>query len=390
MARKKLNVFSLSFLDIITCGLGAIILLFVLVNAKSAVRLETITADLRAETNLIENQVLDEKKNLIQIRNVLDVTTAELVKTQGLSRRLIEIIKEKEVELADSDKDTLATKSHVNKLKADLKSLEEDVKRLRAGAKAQDELGTKLRSFPGQGDRQYLTDLKMGGRRIMILVDASASMLDETVVGIIRRRNLSTKDKLRSAKWRQTVATVNWLIRRRNFRVADQLKSPKWQQAVATIDWLTTQLPATSKFQIYVFNETAGPLIPDSAGTWLNAGDVDKLNQSVDRMRKLVPQKGTSLLNAFKAIKTMNPPPDNLFLLVDSLPTMGSKKPWGKRVSGKKRLSLFHDAIRQLPAGVPVNIILYPMEGDPFAASAFWKLAADTRGSFFSPSKDWP
>ncbi|MDJ0819505.1 MAG: hypothetical protein QNJ58_25100 [Desulfobacterales bacterium] len=363
MARKKLNVFSLSFLDIITCGLGAIILLFVLVNAKSAVRLDTITADLRAETNLIENQVLDEKKNLIQIRNVLETTTAELVKTQGLSRRLIEIIKEKEVELADSDKDTLATKSHVNKLKADLKSLEEDVKRLRAGAKAQDELGTKLRSFPGQGDRQYLTDLKMGGRRIMILVDASASMLDDTVVGIIRRRNL---------------------------RTPDQLKSPKWQQTVATIDWLTTQLPATSQFQIYAFNETAAPLIPDSAGTWLNAGDVDKLNQSVDRMRKLVPQKGTSLLNAFKAIKTINPPPDNLFLLVDSLPTMGSKKPWGKRVSGKKRLSLFHDAIRQLPAGVPVNIILYPMEGDPFAASAFWKLAADTRGSFFSPSRDWP
>ena len=363
MARKKLNVFSLSFLDIITCGLGAIILLFVLVNAKSAVRRDTITADLRAETNLVENQVLDEKKKLIQIRNVLEETSAELVKTQGLSRRLIEIIKKKEVELADSDQDTLATKSHVNRLKADLKSLEEDVKRLRAGAKAQDELGTKLRPFPGQGDRQYLTDLKMGGRRIMILVDASASMLADTVVGIIRRRNL---------------------------RPADQIKSPKWQQAVATIDWLTTQLPATSKYQIYSFNETAGPLITDSAGIWLDAGDVDKLNQSVARMRKLIPQKGTSLLNAFKAIKTMNPPPDNLFLLVDSLPTMGSKKPWGKRVSGKKRLSLFHDAIRQLPAGVPVNIILYPMEGDPFAASAFWKLAADTRGSFFSPSKDWP
>jgi hypothetical protein len=363
LARKKLNVFSLSFLDIITCGLGAIILLFVLVNAKSAVRRDTITADLRAETNLVENQVLDEKKNLIQIRNVLEETTAELVKTQGLSRRLIEIIKKKEVELADSDQDTLATKSHVNRLKADLKSLEEDVKRLRAGAKAQDELGTKLRPFPGQGDRQYLTDLKMGGRRIMILVDASASMLADTVVGIIRRRNL---------------------------RPADQIKSPKWQQAVATIDWLTTQLPATSKFQIYSFNETAGPLLTDSAGIWLDAGDVDKLNQSVARMRKLVPQKGTSLLNAFKAIKTMNPPPDNLFLLVDSLPTMGSKKPWGKRVSGKKRLSLFHDAIRQLPARVPVNIILYPMEGDPFAVSAFWKLAADTRGSFFSPSKDWP
>jgi hypothetical protein len=363
MKRKKLNVFSLSFLDIITCGLGAIILLFVLVNAKSAARRDTVTSDLRAETHRIESQVLEGKKNLIQIRNVLEKTRAELVKTQGLSRRVLATIKEKEIEVADSDKNTLATKVHVNQLKTDLKSLEEDVKRLRAGAKAQDELGTKLRPFPGHGDRQYLTDLKMGGKRIFILVDSSASMLDKTIVGVIRRRNL---------------------------RIQEKLKSPKWRQAVKTIDWLTTQLPPTSKFQVYTFNETAGPLISGTGGTWLNAGAVDQLNQTVSRMRKLVPQKGTSLLNAFKAIEEMKPPPDNIILLADSLPTMGAKKPWGKRVSGKKRLSLFHDAIRRLPSRVPVNIILYPMEGDPFAASAFWKLAKDTRGSFFCPSKDWP
>jgi len=95
MARKNLNVFSLSFLDIITCGLGAIILLFVLVNAKSAARRDSVTSDLRAETNRIEIQVLEEKKNLIQVRNVLEEIRTELVKTQGLSRRLIDTIKEK-------------------------------------------------------------------------------------------------------------------------------------------------------------------------------------------------------------------------------------------------------------------------------------------------------
>ena len=162
--RKKLNVFSLSFLDIITCGLGAIILLFVLVNAKSAARRDSVTADLRAETNRLEIQVLEGKKDLIRIRNSLEETRAELIKTQGLSRRLIETIQAKKVELADSDKDALAKKNHVNQLKTDLKSLEEDVRRLRAGAKAQETLGTKLRPFAGQGDRQYLTDLKLGGR----------------------------------------------------------------------------------------------------------------------------------------------------------------------------------------------------------------------------------
>jgi hypothetical protein len=361
--RKKLNVFSLSFLDIITCGLGAIILLFVLINAKSAAQRNTVMSDLRGETDRIATEVLDGKKNLIEQRNVLEQTRRELVQTQGLSRRVLEILNNQKHELADSDKDTLATEEHVNRLKADLKSLEEDVERLRAGAKAQDELGKNLRPFPGQGDRQYLTDLKMGGQRIFILVDTSASMLDDTVVGIIRRRNLHEKEKL---------------------------QSPKWQQAVRTVDWLTAHLPATGKYQLYTFNETAAPLTTETAGIWLNAGDVEQLNQSVARMHKLVPQNGTSLLNGFNAIGEMNPAPDNIFLLTDSLPTMGAQKPWSKRVSGKKRLSLFEDAIRRLPSRVPVNIILYPMEGDPFAASAFWKLAKDTGGAFFSPSQDWP
>ena len=194
MKRKKLNVFSLSFLDFISCGLGAVILLFVLVNAKSAARQDAITSDFRAEVSRMERLVLDGKKHLIEARNSLENNRNELVKMQGLSREIIEILNKKKVELADSEKKTLAAKAHVNKLKTDLKSLEEDVKRLRAGAKASDELGSKLRPFPGQGDRQYLTDLKMGGKRIFILVDSSASMLDETIVGIIRRRNYTERE----------------------------------------------------------------------------------------------------------------------------------------------------------------------------------------------------
>ena len=101
MKRKKLNVFSLSFLDIITCGLGAIILLFVLVNAKSAAQRDTVTSELRSEVNRVENQVLEGKKRLIQARNVLEKTQNELVKTQGLSRQVIKIIKESRVELGN-------------------------------------------------------------------------------------------------------------------------------------------------------------------------------------------------------------------------------------------------------------------------------------------------
>ena len=363
MKNRRLSVFSLSFLDCICCGLGAIILLFVIVNAKSAAYRDEVTSDLRGEVSRMEREVLQGKKDLIEARNTLEKILEQLAKTEGLSRRIIALIKEKKVELAYYENETLASKAHINRLKADLKSLEEDVRRLEAGSKADDEYGSKLRRFPGVGDRQYLTDLKMGGDRIFMLVDASASMLADTIVQIIRRRNL--KD-------------------------AQKLKSEKWQQAVSTVDWLVTHLPLTSRFQVYTFNETPSPLIEGTKGTWLDAGNVDRLNETVDRLRKVIPQKGTSLVNAVNALREMRPLPDNIFLLTDSLPTMGARKPLSKRVSGKKRLKLFKEAVRKLPGGVPVNVIMYPMEGDPLAASVFWRLAAETNGSFFCPSRDWP
>jgi von Willebrand factor type A domain len=361
MKRRKLTVFSISFIDCICCGLGAIILLFVVVNSQNTAQRQRVTEELASETNRWELEVLAGRQNLVQARNSLDEISAELAKTEGLSRKILQTLSEKRPELADRDKQTLARREHVNKLKADIQSLEEDVKRLQAGAKREEELGRNLRPFPGQGDRQYLTGLKMGGQRILILLDASASMLDETVVGVIRRRNMSGAEKLRA---------------------------PKWRQAVATVDWLTANLPQDSRVQIYVFNESAAPLL--EGGSWFEAKDVVRLNQAVEKLRRLPPEKGTSLINAFEAAAKMTPAPDNLFLLTDGLPTMGKDKPWGSRVSADKRLSLFRDAVKRLPAGLPVNTILLPMEGDPMAASEFWRLAVDTRGSFMCPAKDWP
>ncbi len=361
MKRRKLTVFSISFIDCICCGLGAIILLFVVVNSQNTAERQRVTAELASETNRWEQEVLEGRRNLVQARNSLEDLTAELAKTEGLSRKILQAFSEKRRELADRDQQTLARREHLDKLKADLTSLEEDVKRLQAGAKREEELGRNLRPFPGQGDRQYLTGLKMGGQRILILVDGSASMLDETVVGVIRRRNMSAAEKLRA---------------------------PKWRQAVATVDWLTANLPPDSRFQIYVFNESAAPLL--EGGTWIEARDVDRLNQAVEKLRRQPPEKGTSLMNAFEAAARMSPAPDNLFLLTDGLPTMGRDKPWGSRVSADKRLSLFREAVKRLPAGLPVNTILFPMEGDPMAASEFWRLAVDTRGAFMCPAKDWP
>jgi len=362
-ARRKLNVFGLAFLDAMTCGLGAVVLLYMVINASVQLRTDSLTKDLSSEVNRIQDEVLEEHHLLVDLRNTLRETIDEHAAASGLSRRLIEQVKEIQVELATFDQTTLARREHINRLKADLKSLEEEARRLSAAIPSDETPGDRMRVHIGDGDRQYLTGLKVGGKRVFFLVDASASMLGDTVVNIIRRRNLSDRQKRSADKWRQTLDTV---------------------------DWLTTQLPQTSKFQIFTFNETARPVIDGSAGDWLDAGDRRVLDEAVQNLERVVPGGGTNLLIGFQAVAAMNPPPDNLTLLVDGLPTQGKSPSRTGTVSAKQRAKLFNRAVKALPKSIPVNVILFPMEGDPLAASAFWKLALAHRGSFMSLSEDWP
>ena len=97
-----------------------------------------------------------------------------------------------------------------------------------------------------------------------------------------------------------------------------------------------------------------------------------------------------SLYNAFDAIRAMTPRPDNVLLITDGLPTQGKSRPSKTKVTNEERIEHFNDAVKRLPKGVPVNTILFPMEGDAFAAAGYWELAVQSKGAFITPSRDWP
>ena len=86
----------------------------------------------------------------------------------------------------------------------------------------------------------------------------------------------------------------------------------------------------------------------------------------------------------------MNPPPDNVYLITDGLPTQGLEAPKGTNVTGMERKRLFEAALKRVSPTIPINTILLPLEGDPVAPSAYWQLARITQGAFLSPSDDWP
>jgi len=361
--RRTTNLFSLSFLDAMTCGLGAVILLYLIVNGSVETKKQEVTGRLRAEVDRMEERVRDARAQLVEVRNAVRLADEERLTTRGLSRRLLAALEEAREELATFELETVAQREQLDSLKTELKNLEEQTKRLSAVVISDETPGNRLRAHIGDGNRQYLTGLKVGGTRILVLLDSSASMLEETVVNVLRVRNLPDDRK----------------------RLAH-----KWQSAVATMRWLSTQLPRNAYFQVYRFAEDAGPVAPELGQGWLEAGDADVLEGVVAAVEDLVPAGGTSLHRAFEAIEELETKPDNIILLTDGLPTMGTSPGSRATVTAKRRLRLFNTAKDLLPRGIPVNIILFPMEGDPMAASAFWKLAMGTRGSFLSPSEDWP
>jgi len=361
--RKTASPINLSFLDIMFCGFGAVVLLVLLLNADTVKARRQVQEELRAQVMRMEQQVEEGENNLLQAGNSLQAAEWELVAVGGRSAQLISMLQTKTERLAGMDKTTLAAKADIRRLQSDLRDLDRENRRLGAEREADQERGRNVRRFLGEGDRQYLTGLKIGGKRILILLDRSASMLDETLVNIIRLRNMSADAKRRAGKWRR---------------------------ALAIVDWLVANLPADSRYQIHTFNVRTTPALPDTGRRWLKVSDQAEMTRVMTRVHDILPADGTSLYHAFSAASAMQPRPDNILLITDGLPTQGKSKPTATKVSAGQRMKHFEEAASLLPPSVPVNSILLPMEGDAYAAAAFWQLAITTRGSFIVPSGEWP
>lgn len=361
MARREVNSSNLSFLDVMFCGFGAVVLLVVLLYGKIvAERLET-HKDLRAqvlatqrEITVSEERVKMRQAALKSVEARLQAARQELYAAQ---KRIADLNAQRQ-----GGPDPAAGDKRVADLEAELQRLQDRVETLRE--EATEGSGAQVAAFAGEGRRQYLSGLKLGGDRVLILLDASASMLDETIVNVIRLRNMPEAQRRSAEKWRKAVRTARWLL---------------------------ANLEPDSKFQLYLFDVQGRPILADTAGQWIAASDSTRMEAIVAKLEnEVVPKSGTSLANAFATVKTLSPRPDNILLITDGLPTQGAAPPRSNTVSGDDRLRLFDRAVRDLGTAIPVNTILLPMEGDAVAAAAFWLLATRTQGSFLTPSRDWP
>src|ERR1700739_1728059 len=240
--RRTFEVFTLSFLDTICCGFGAVILFYTILSAQAgAVRLKEHD-DLSAEVNHLREQVQTGERSLAVLRDTLTRTRERVASATRETNRIVTDLASRREQLSSYDAQTVARREHIEKLKADIHSLEEGNRRLEAGSLERAPLRQQV-SGRSAVERRYINGLILRGKRILILLDASASMLHEDLVAILRLRNQDEAHKRAAAKWRR---------------------------AVAIADWLITQVPAASSYQVLTFNTQAQPLVP---GGWLAGTD---------------------------------------------------------------------------------------------------------------------
>lgn len=352
----------MSFLDVMFCGFGAVVLLVMILNGEVLKKREHQFEDLRAElarASALEGLARERVNELAGEMAGVDRQQSELAtEIEQTSGR----VQSAQRSLQQSEERTKAIAGSIGQFAAQRDALQQATSLLRSKTAEQWDGGKRPVGFSGDGRRQYLTGLELGAERTLILLDSSASMLDETLVNIIRWKILPPESRK---------------------------LAPKWQRSVRSLHWLFANLRPRKQFQVYEFGTQARPLIPGTEGKWLSTDDAAQITTALSSARDLAPLGGTSLHAAFRVASQMSPRPDSIIVITDGLPTQGINQSGGL-VTSAQRLEFFADARKALPSGIPVNTILLPMEGDPYAAAAFWQLAILSKGSLLTPARDWP
>jgi len=334
-------------------GLGAIILVLIIV--KQDVDVSPPQADLlQADLTSLQQQDASLKKTLTETHQQALDEVAETARIQAK----IATLKAKIAQQGGS----------ISQQKIALSAIKNSIKHAPAAHKndvVQHETG---------GEENYVMGLKVEGRNIVFLIDSSASMTDEKLIDIIKRKNRSDSAKKSGPKWRRTKRIVRWLLAR---------------------------APAASRVAVVAFNNKARKLGP---GGWISSRDASGMKQLYRDLDRLTPTGATNLQRGLQTATRLHP--SVIYLVTDGLPTAGESRfsslnPFSScsgllgrstTISGACRVKLFRQTLSESAPGrgVKVNVILLPIEGDPQASPQYWAWTAATGGLLISPAESWP
>ncbi len=136
MARRQFDVFSMSFLDTICCAFGAIVLLYMIINASSGRSFQKDTAALRAEADRLEQEVLEGYQSLADARKAVaakdNARAAEAMTAaaRALEKQAAQAAKMEQQRAVADEKLARETRQRMDKL---VKQLDATAAQLKAG-----------------------------------------------------------------------------------------------------------------------------------------------------------------------------------------------------------------------------------------------------------------
>ena len=172
--RRPIEVFSLSFLDVISCGFGAIILLFVLSLALEPATLENIKSDLSGSIKQIEQ----EREELITKSQALQ---SELDDKKAVLADINETLEQLNSKLSENQNNTAVESATAqaqlkNELQSVLQSLTEEMQRL---------LSEEQQKTPEKD--AVIGGIPVDSEYIIFVIDTSGSMLTAAWPKVIRK-----------------------------------------------------------------------------------------------------------------------------------------------------------------------------------------------------------
>lgn len=330
--RKPIGGGAVAFIDVMACGLGAVVLLLVIVDFNIEELIPTILrVPERVEVELPDASDIEERLASVRANNAAaGATIAELTAA----------VLQKETER--------------DRFRESLKQV----------PVPPEPRNTKNES----GD---LLGLKVDGTAIVILLDSSGSMYSEllaentyyAVAPSATKASQSVKwnQAKRAALWVANVAPSNSKIHAATFAETASPVFSGWQKKQQAI----TQL--------------------DSALASMSPKDGTDLEQALNWLSKVAtPETQVFLITDGLPTKLASQGRVSRFF------SSCSKDPKGF-VGGDCRDQIFAKSVTPLSrTSIELNVILLPLEGDPKAAPSFWALAKSTNGLVFVPEQRWP
>lgn len=164
LPRRSLEIFNLSFLDVVSVGFGAVVLLLVIVKITDPVMTERMGADLSQTLQQLEDQAALLSQQIPQVQTEIDTKEGALTNMLADLAVVNRERRQMEAQLAAEQEQTEAQRAAAAELEAARQSLTEEMERL-------------LRQQDRQvSDQSIIGGIPVDSEYVIFIIDTSGSM----------------------------------------------------------------------------------------------------------------------------------------------------------------------------------------------------------------------